>query len=77
MLGPTPPSPAWAVEAANSPNTTVVQHAVFMIVIVAGFVHRISLPRVMTDAEMKANGAYMFETPRKIGEFKGRILGSR
>lgn len=48
---------------------TVIAVVVFMTVVVAGFVHRIGLPRVMNDAEMKANGAYMFDTPRAIGEF--------
>jgi protein SCO1/2 len=38
-------------------------------VIVGGFVHRVSLPRIMTDSEMKINGLYMFETPRDIGDF--------
>ncbi|MCB1689405.1 MAG: SCO family protein [Halioglobus sp.] len=38
-------------------------------VIVGGFVHRVSLPRVMTESEMKINGLYLFETPRDIGEF--------
>ncbi|GAB3283396.1 SCO family protein [Parahaliea aestuarii] len=48
---------------------TVAAVVLFMVVVVAGFVHRIGLPRIMNDAEMKANGAYMFETPRDIGEF--------
>ncbi|TXS93689.1 SCO family protein [Parahaliea maris] len=48
---------------------TVIVVVAFMAVVVAGFVHRIGLPRVMTEAEMKANGAWMFETPRDIGEF--------
>ncbi len=38
-------------------------------VIVGGFVHRVSLPRVMTDSEMRINGLYLFDTPRDIGEF--------
>ena len=33
-------------------------------VIVGGFVHRVSMPRVMTESEMKINGLYMFDTPR-------------
>ena len=39
-----------------------------MTIIVAGFVHRISLPRVMTDTEMQINGLYLLETPRDFGE---------
>ena len=42
----------------------------FMIVIVAGFVYRIQQPRVMTATEMKANGLFLFETPRSLGEFE-------
>ncbi|WP_116368454.1 SCO family protein [Parahaliea mediterranea] len=48
---------------------TVAVVVLFMVVVVAGFVHRIGLPRIMSEPEMKANGAYMFETPRDIGEF--------
>ncbi len=48
---------------------TVAAVLLFMVVVVAGFVHRIGLPRIMSEAEMKANGAYMFATPRDIGEF--------
>jgi protein SCO1/2 len=42
----------------------------FMLVIVGSFVYRINQPRIMTDAEMKANGAYMFETPRSFDDFE-------
>lgn len=48
---------------------TVFAVLLFIGVIVAGFVHRISLPRMMTVSEMKANGLYLHETPRDIGEF--------
>lgn len=48
---------------------TVAAIAVFMFVVVAGFVHRVGMPRVLPATEMKINGAYMFETPRNIGEF--------
>ena len=43
---------------------TVAAVLAFIIVIVAGFVYRIQQPRVMTVAEMKANGFYLLETPR-------------
>ncbi|MEH6635135.1 MAG: SCO family protein [Halioglobus sp.] len=49
---------------------TVLAIAVFMAVIVAGFVHRIQSPRVMTATEMKINGLYLHDTPRNIGEFQ-------
>ena len=48
---------------------TVAAIAVFMFIVVAGFVHRVGMPRVLPATEMKINGAYMFETPRNIGEF--------
>ena len=47
---------------------TVAALLLFITVIVAGFVHRISLPRVMTESEMKINGLYLLETPRNFGE---------
>jgi protein SCO1/2 len=47
---------------------TVTALLLFITVIVAGFVHRISLPRVMTESEMKINGLYLLETPRNFGE---------
>ena len=49
---------------------TVVGLLVLITVIIAGFVYRISLPRVMTESEMKINGLYLLETPRDIGEFE-------
>lgn len=47
---------------------TVLAVLVFITVIVAGFVYRIQLPRVMTNAEMQANGLYLLQTPRNFGE---------
>jgi len=47
---------------------TVLAIAVFMFIVVAGFVHRIQQPRVMTEAEMKINGLYLMGTPRNFGE---------
>jgi protein SCO1/2 len=48
---------------------TIAGVLVFIGLVVAVFVHRVGLPRMMTDAEMKANGAYILETPRDIGDF--------
>ena len=48
---------------------TVAVLLVVIAVIVGGFVHRVSLPRVMTEQEMRINGLYLFETPRDIGDF--------
>lgn len=47
---------------------TVAALLAFILVIVAGFVHRISLPRMLTTTEMQANGLYLLETPRNFGE---------
>jgi protein SCO1/2 len=47
---------------------TVLAIALFMLVIVGGFVYRIQQPRVMSDTEMKVNGFYLLETPRNFGE---------
>lgn len=47
---------------------TVLALAVFITIIVAGFVHRVSLPRILTATEMQINGLYVMETPRDFGE---------
>lgn len=51
-------------------KVTVLALAIFITVVVAGFVHRVQQPRVMTSTEMKINGLYLLETPRNIDEFK-------
>lgn len=48
---------------------TVTVVVVFILIVIAMFVYRVQQPRIMTVAEMKLNGAYMLDTPRKIGEF--------
>lgn len=48
---------------------TIAGLLLFITVIVAGFVYRVSLPRIMTASEMSANGLYLLEAPRNIGEF--------
>ena len=47
---------------------TVLAIAVFMFIAVAGFVHRVQQPRVMTEAEIKINGLYLMGIPRNFGE---------
>jgi protein SCO1/2 len=47
---------------------TVLALAVFIAIIVAGFVHRISLPRILTATEMQISGLYVLEPPRDFGE---------
>jgi protein SCO1/2 len=58
------------VSQSRNIKLTVAGLLVVIAIIVAGFVHRISLPRVMTESEMKINGLYLLETPRDIGEFE-------
>ena len=48
---------------------TIVAVLAFMLVIVAGFVHRIGQPRLMTTSEMQANGLYLMDPPRDLGDF--------
>ena len=49
---------------------TVVAILLGIAVIVSGFVHRIQQPRIMTVSEMRANGLFIFDTPREPGEFE-------
>ena len=55
---------------ARGIKVTVAAIAIFMLIVVASFIYRVQMPRVLTESEMKINGAYMFETPRNIGDFE-------
>ena len=48
---------------------TVIAILLGIAIIVAGFVHRIQQPRIMTVSEMRANGLFVFDTPRDSGQF--------
>lgn len=48
---------------------TVAAILVAIAIIVSGFVHRIQQPRIMTMSEMRANGLFIFDTPRDSGAF--------
>ena len=48
---------------------TVIAILLGIAIIVAGFVHRIQQPRIMTVSEMRANGLFVFDTPRDPGKF--------
>lgn len=50
-------------------RNTIIGVLVFMLVVVGGFLYRIGQPRLMTDGEMQANGLYLMEPPRDMGEF--------
>ncbi|MDP5070820.1 MAG: SCO family protein [Congregibacter sp.] len=41
----------------------------FILVVVAGFIHRIGQPRLMSDGELQANGLYLMDPPRDFGDF--------
>ena len=49
---------------------TIAGVLVFIFLIVASFVHRVGEPRVMSLAETRANGLFVFDTPRDPGEFE-------
>ena len=40
-----------------------------MAIVVASFVHRVGEPRVMSLAESRINGLFLFDTPRDVGSF--------
>ncbi|WP_160151818.1 SCO family protein [Microbulbifer sp. ALW1] len=42
----------------------------FMIAVLAGFLHKMGQPRVITDAELQLNGAIKLERPRILDEFE-------
>ena len=48
---------------------TVVTIVVFMLVVLGLLVRRISMPTILSDGALRANGAFVYETPRIIKEF--------
>ncbi|WP_043319822.1 SCO family protein [Microbulbifer sp. HZ11] len=49
---------------------TVAVLVLFMIAVLAGFLNKMNQPRVITDAELRANGAIKLERPRILDEFE-------
>ena len=49
---------------------TVAVLVLFMIAVIAGFLNKMNQPRVITDAELQANGAIKLERPRILDEFE-------
>ena len=43
---------------------TVIGLVLVISVVVGGFVHTMTTPRIMSDSELKINGAYLFDKPR-------------
>ncbi len=48
---------------------TVAVIVLFIAVVLGSFINRVQQPRIMTQSEMRANGLFLFETPRDPGEF--------
>ena len=48
---------------------TIAGVLLFMAIVVTSFIHRVGEPRVMTLAETRANGLFLFDTPRDPGDF--------
>jgi protein SCO1/2 len=48
---------------------TVALILTFIAVVLASFVHRVGMPRLMSASELKANGLYLMEPPREVGDF--------
>ena len=48
---------------------TIAGVLLFMTIVVTSFIHRVGEPRVMSLAETRANGLFLFDTPRDPGEF--------
>lgn len=48
---------------------TIACVVLFMAVVVGSFINRVQQPRIMSASEMRANGLFLFETPRDPGSF--------
>ena len=57
--------------ASNQPGVrwTIAGVLLFMTIVVASFIHRVGEPRIMSFAETRANGLFLFDTPRDVGDF--------
>ena len=49
---------------------TVTGCVAFIVIVVLSFVNKITSPRVMSESELKVNGAYIFDKPRELSEIK-------
>ena len=56
---------------SNQPGVrwTIAGVLLFMTIVVASFIHRVGEPRIMSLAETRANGLFLFDTPRDVGDF--------
>jgi len=48
---------------------TVILLAIFIALLLAGFVYKMTKPRVLSDAALRANNAFLFDKVRDIGNF--------
>ena len=48
---------------------TIAGVLLFMTIVVTSFIHRVGEPRIMSLAETRANGLFLFDTPRDVGDF--------
>ena len=57
--------------ASNQPGVrwTIAGVLLFMTIVGASFIHRVGEPRIMSLAETRANGLFLFDTPRDVGDF--------
>ena len=53
----------------NGVRWTIAGVLLFMTIVVISFIHRVGEPRVMSLAETRANGLFLFDTPRDPGDF--------
>lgn len=49
---------------------TVALLVLFMFAVLAGFIHKLQQPRVISDSELRANGAVKLERPRTLDNFE-------
>lgn len=49
---------------------TLAAIAAFITLVMAGFLHKITTPRVLTPLELRANGTFVFEQPRILTDFQ-------
>ena len=62
------PSPS-ASPRKRGINTTIVLLALFIVIVVGGFVWVMVKPRVMSEGALRAHGLFLFERARDIGDF--------
>ncbi len=53
---------------ARGVKITIAVILAFIVGVLFTFYNRIQMPRILSEGEMRANGAWMFDTPRSFGE---------